>query len=123
MGPASCFVVLLGCAALFFSTPVYGHNTGDGADEEKASERLDIVATVNYGLRMSAVLGLLWLLLLRVVPQLAVFSPWFFNGMALTVARSSTDAMLDTVLRWARFAHSVPSCSAAEPLQCLQSLG
>ncbi|KAL1422492.1 hypothetical protein MTO96_022086 [Rhipicephalus appendiculatus] len=106
MGASSCFVLLLGFAALLFWTPAYGHSTSDGADEAKASERLDIVATVNFALRMSAVLGLLWLLLLRVVPQLAVFSPWLFNGMALSVARSSTDAMLDTLLQWARFVYS-----------------
>ncbi|KAH6937498.1 hypothetical protein HPB50_000765 [Hyalomma asiaticum] len=122
MGPASCLVLVLVCTVLF-STPVHAHDISGDADAPKAKERLGIIATINYALRMSAVLGLLWILLLRLVPPLAVLSPWFFNGMGLTLARSSTDAMLDTVLHWVRFRHLAQLCSAAEPLQCLRSLG
>ncbi|KAL3190211.1 hypothetical protein MRX96_019756 [Rhipicephalus microplus] len=119
MDSSSRFVLHFACAVLFFSTPLHGRNISDVAHEAKASERRDIVTPINLALRMSATLGVLWLLLLRFVPQLAVFSPWFFNGMALSVARTSSDAMLDTVQRWAR---SMQSCSASERLQCLQSL-
>lgn len=123
MGPAGCLVLVLGYATLLSSTPAYGHNVDGAADAEEADQRLDVFAAVNLALRMSATLGLLWLLLLRLVPPLAVFSPWLFNGMGLTVARSSTDAVLDALMRWACFGQPAPWCSPAEPLQHIQSLG
>ncbi|XP_077551959.1 uncharacterized protein LOC144166301 [Haemaphysalis longicornis] len=60
-------------------------NTGDVA----VSETPRFAPAFNAVLQMSALLALLWLVLIRAVPPLSLLSPWLFNGMILTTARSS----------------------------------
>lgn len=93
-----CVASLCSDSASCHALPVAVDDTGDGRVPETAR----LAPAINAVLQVSALVALLWLVLVRAVPPLSLFSPWLFNGMVLTTARNSQADYLMSIPHWAR---------------------